>query len=327
MEYTGFGSSGIKVSRLALGLGFRGQENESEAKRVIEHALDRGINFIDCANAYGPMDDRANAGRSEIILGKALRGKRDHVVITSKVGLEVGPGFDDRGLSRFQIFHQVERSLKRLHTDHIDVYLAHVFDDSTPLEETLGAFDDLVRAGKVRCVGCCNFAASQVSRALRIANSKKSTHLVCVQNQYNLLNRTLEREMFGLLRDQRLGFMAYGPLAVGLLSGVYFPEQPPPAGSLWARNEDWQFAEKMNGAEGAAVSILTELAAELGKTPAQLALAWVLSHPEVTVAITGSDTTAQLEENLGAVGWTLDERSKERLDSVSAAFVESTSVD
>ena len=198
------------------------------------------------------MDDRANAGRSEIILGKAIRGKRDHVVITSKVGLEVGPGSNDHGLSRFQILRQVERSLKRLNPDHIDVYLAHVFDDSTPLEETLGAFDDLVRGGMVRCVGCCNYAASQVSRALRIANSKKSTHLVCVQNQYNLLNRTLEREMFSLLRDQRLGFMAYGPLAVGLLSGVYSPEQPPPAGSLWARNKDWQFAEKMNGAEGAA---------------------------------------------------------------------------
>lgn len=321
MEYTNFGSAGIKVSRLALGLGFRGQESESEAKRVIEHALDLGINFIDCANTYGPMDDPANIGRSEVVLGKVLQGKRDDVVITTKVASKIGPGPNDHGLSRFHILREVERSLQRLNTDHIDVYLAHVFDDSTPLEETVRAFDDLVRAGKVRYVGCCNYAAWQAGRALWIANSLKMTPFICVQNPYSLLNRSLEREMFGLVRDQRLGVMAFSPLAVGLLSGAYSPHRPPPVDSLWARRKDWHFAARMGGAAGEVISTLIGLAAELGKTPAQLALAWVLSHPEIPVAILGADTAIHVEENVGAVGWTLDERSKENLDVVSAAFV------
>lgn len=321
MEYKNFGTTGLKVSPLALGLGLRGQKNESEAKRMIEHALDLGINFIDCANIYGPMDDRANIGRSEVVLGQVLQGRRDDVVITSKVASKLGSGPNDQGLSRFHILREVERSLKRLNTDHIDIYLAHMFDDSTPLEETVRAFDDLVRAGKVRYVGCCNYAAWQVGRALWIADQLSATPFICVQNPYSLLNRNLEREMFGLVRDQGLGVMAYSPLAVGLLSGAYALEQAPPAGSLWARRTDWDFAASTGGAAREVISAVVRVASELGKSPAQLAIAWVLSQPEVSVAILGADTIDQLEENVGAVGWGLDVKTKAKLDAVSAVFV------
>jgi len=321
MDYVNFGSAGLKVSQLALGLGFRGQKSEAEAQRVVEHAIDRGINLIDCANVYGMMDSRENSGSSEIVLGKALKGKRDDVVITSKVRSQIGPGPNDVGLSRYHILREIERSLKRLETDHLDVYLVHGFDPSTPLEETMQALDDLVHSGKVRYIGCCNFAAWQVCRALWISDVKHITPFMCVQNKYNLLNRELEREMFGLVKEQGLGVMAFSPLAVGLLSGAYVPGQHPPAGSHWARSETYNLDELFQGARGEAVNTLIELAKEIGKTPAQLALAWVLSHPEITVAITGGDTIQHLDDNLGALDIELDETVREKLDTVSEVFI------
>ena len=320
MDYVNFGSVGLKVSQLALGLGFRGQKSKDEAQRVVEHAIDRGINLIDCANVYGMMDSRENSGSSEIVLGKALKGKRDEVVITSKVCSKIGPEPNDNGLSRYHILREVERSLKRLETDHLDVYLVHGFDASTPLEETMQALDDLVHSGKVRYIGCCNFAAWQVCRALWISDIKSLTPFMCIQNRYNLIHRKLEDEMFGLVREQGLGVMAFSPLAVGLLSGTYVPGQPPPAGSHWGRS-DRSLDELFQGASGEAVTTLIDLAKEIGKTPAQLALAWVLSQPEVTVAITGGDTTQHLDDNLGALDIELDDTVREKLDTVSEAFV------
>lgn len=322
MDYINFGSAGVKVSRLALGLGLRGQSDAGEAARMIERAIDAGINLIDCANIYGLMDDRAHIGRSEEVLGKVIKGKRDDLVITSKVASPMGSGPNDRGLSRFHILREVERSLKRLDTDHIDVYLVHIFDETTPLDETVRALDDLVRSGKVRYIGCCNYKAWQVCRALWIADSLHATPFMCVQNPYSLLNRQLEQEMFGLVRDRGLGLMAYSPLAVGLLSGAYVPGQPAPAGSLWGTRRADRYASMMAGETGQVIGRVLELANELGKTPAQLALAWVLSHPEVTVAITGGDTVEHLENNLGGVGWTLDADVRAELDAVSASLRE-----
>ncbi|MDE0554513.1 MAG: aldo/keto reductase [Candidatus Poribacteria bacterium] len=320
MEYVNFGKAGVKVSPLALGLGLRGQGDADAAQRLIEHAIDSGINLIDCANIYGLMDDRANVGRSEEVLGKAIRGKRDDVVITSKVFSQMGPGPNDTGLSRYHIMREVERSLKRLNTDHIDVYLIHAYDETTPQEETIRALDDLVRSGKTRYIGCCNHQAWQACKALWIADSINATPYMCIQNMYNLLNRDLETEMFGLVREEGLGVMCYSPLAVGLLSGVYSPDEPPPAGTLWATRQD-AFSQQMSGATGQVISTLKRLAAELGKTPAQLAVAWVLSHPEVTIAISGSDTIEQLDDTLGGVGWELDSAIREALDEVSRSFV------
>ena len=320
MEYVNFGKAGVKVSPLALGLGLRGQGDANEAQRLIEHAIDSGINFIDCANIYGLMDDRANIGRSEEVLGKAIQGKRDDVVITSKVFSNIGPGPNDAGLSRYHIMREVERSLKRLNTDHIDIYLLHAYDEGTPQEETVRAMDDLVRSGKVCYIGCCNHQAWQACKALWIADRINATPYMCIQNMYNLLNRDMETELFGLVREEGLGVMCYSPLAVGLLSGVYSPDEPPPEGTLWSKRPD-EFSEKMSGATGHVISTLRRLAAELGKTPAQLAVAWVLSHPEVTVAISGSDTIAQLDDTLGGVGWELDAAVRDELDEVSSSFV------
>ena len=259
MEYVNFGNAGVQVSRLALGLGFRGQGDEAEAQRVIEHTIDQGINLIDCANVYGTMDDRANIGRSEVILGKALKGKRDDVVITSKVASQIGDGPNDIGLSRYHIMREVEKSLTRLDTDHIDVYLVHMFDESTPLEETIRALDDLVRSGKVRYVGCCNYAAWQVCKGLWVADRYNATPYMCVQNQYNLLTRHLESEMFALVRDQGLGVMVYSPLAVGLLSGVYSPDRPAPEGTLWATRLRDQFPAAVQGAASQVISTVINL--------------------------------------------------------------------
>ena len=324
MEYVNFGKAGVKVSPLALGLGLRGQSDENAAQRLIEHAIDSGINLIDCANIYGPMDDRANIGRSEVILGKAIKGKRDDVVITSKVCSHVGQGPNDYGLSRYHIMREIDRSLTRLGTDHIDVYLIHMADDTTPQEETIRALDDLVRSGKVRYLGCCNHQAWQVCKALWIADSINATSYMCVQNMYNLLNRDLETEMFGLVREEGLGVMCYSPLSVGLLSGVYSPDEPPPAGTLWARRYPEEYDRRMRGTTGKVISTLKRLAGELGKTPVQLAVAWVVSHPEVTVAISGSDTIEQLDDTLGGVGWELDAAVRDELDEVSRSFVRLT---
>ena len=321
MEYVNFGKAGVKVSPLALGLGFRGQGDEAAAQRLIEHAIDSGINLIDCANIYGPMDDRANIGRSEVVLGKAIQGKRDDIVITSKVFSQIGPGPNDAGLSRYHIMREVERSLSRLNTDHIDVYLIHAPDETTPQEETVRAMDDLVRSGKVRYIGCCNHQAWQTCKALWIADRINATPYMCIQNMYNLLNRDLETEMFGLVREEGLGVMCYSPLAVGLLSGVYSPDEPPPEGTLWGTRLRDEFAQRMSGATAQVITTLKRLAAELGKTPAQLAVAWVLSHPEVTVAISGSDTIEQLDDTLGGVGWELDAEVRAELDEVSRSFV------
>jgi len=321
VEYVNFGKAGVKVSPLALGLGLRGQGDASEAQRLIEHAIDSGINLIDCANIYGLMDDRANIGRSEEVLGKAIQGKRDDVVITSKVFSQIGPGPNDAGLSRYHIMREIERSLKRLNTDHIDVYLIHAPDETTPQEETVRAMDDLVRSGKVRYIGCCNHQAWQACKALWIADRINATPYMCIQNMYNLLNRDMETELFGLVREEGLGVMAYSPLAVGLLSGVYSPDEPPPAGTLWGTRLRDEFAQRMSGATGQVITTLKRLAAELGKTPAQLAVAWVLSHPEVTVVISGSDTIEQLDDTLGGVGWELDTAVRDELDEVSRSFV------
>ena len=314
MEYVNFGSAGVKVSRIALGLGFRGQSSLDEAQRVIEHAIDSGVNFLDCANGYGAR--LGGPGLSEKVLGRVLRTRRDEVVITTKVNSTMGDGPNDKGISRYHIMKEVENSLRRLGTDHIDIYLLHQPDDSTPLEETIRALDDLVTQGKVRYVGCCNFAAWQVCKALWVADRLNADPFICVQNQYSLLGRALESEMFGLVRDQGLGVMVFSPLAVGLLSGAYHPDQLPPKGSAWEdRREDFQ--RLMSGGGRGVVQAAQDIASERGKTAAQVSLNWVLSQPEVTVAISGCDTIEHLDDNLGAVGWELTGDELAKLDDAS----------
>ena len=314
MDYTNFGSAGVKVSRIALGLGLRGQGNETEAQKLVEHAIASGINFIDCANIYGPNDDRANIGRSEVVAGKAIADKRDQIILTSKVCGQLGPDPNDRGTSAFHIHREIENSLRRLNTDYLDVYLVHNYDETTPLEETMRALDDIVRSGKARYVGCCNYMAWQVCRALWVSDSTNSASFMCVQNPYNLLNRGLENEMFGLIRDRGLGAMAYSPLAVGLLSGAYRPGEPPPEGSIWASGRLGDYRAETAGSVGRRMSVLLEVADELGKTAAQVALAWIMSHDEITCAISGADNQGQIDDVVGSVGWEIPRELLERLN-------------
>ena len=322
MEYVNFGTAGVKVSRIALGLGLRGQDSREEAEGLINHAIDRGINLIDCANVYGTMDDRKNRGLSEQILGNVLKDRRREVVITSKVASPLGDGPNHKGASRFHVMREVENSLKRLQTDHIDVYLVHSFDETTPLDETVRALDDLVRSGKVLYVGCCNFDAWQVCHGLWIADRLNAAPFICVQNKYNLLTRGPETELFGAVREFGLGFMAYSPLGVGLLSGFYRPGEPAPEGSLWATRRKDAYPLLMEGQVGRVVATVLETAEKIGKNPAQVAMAWVLGQREVTVAISGSDRIEHLNDVLGAVGWKLEDELLVELETVSASLGE-----
>lgn len=320
MEYVNFGTAGVKVSRLAVGMGLRGQGNEQEAERLILKAYDSGVNLFDCANVYGLMDDRAYAGRSEVILGRALKGRRDDVVITSKVYSAIGPKPNDQGASRYHIMREVERSLRRLDTDRIDVYLLHGFDATTPLEEQFRALDDLVRQGKIRYVGACNYQAWQVCRALWVQERINASPLITVQNPYSMLNRGLEQEMFPLVRSLGLGVMAYAPLATGLLSGAYTPGEVPPPSTLWggARREYFQWI--MSGPAADVLMAVHDVAERSGATVAQVALKWLLTKPEIIVAISGADTDRQIEENLAAVDLQLSNEDLARLDDVSAGL-------
>ncbi len=323
MEYVNLGKAGVKVSRIALGLGFRGRPTDTEAQQVVEHAIDSGINFLDCANTYGMnlyygRDRIRDRGSAERVLGRALKGKRDDVVITTKVYGSVGGGPNYGGLSRYHVMREVERSLARIGTDHLDVYLLHDFDDSTPLDETLRALDDLITQGKIRYAGCCNFAAWQACKALWTQDRLGADPFVCVQNPYNLLNRSLEREMFGLVRDRGLGVMVYSPLAVGLLTGAYGPGVAAGGGTPWAgRQEELASIMAEGGAALALLDVVRGIARDRGKTMAQVSVNWVLSHPEVSVAISGSDTVEQVDDNLGALGWTLSESEIARLNEAS----------
>ena len=317
MQYVNFGTGGLKVSRMALGLGFRGQPDEKAGERAIRTALDGGLNLIDCANVYGYMDDRANIGSSEKLLGKVLKGRRDDVVITSKVRSRIGPGPNDEGSSRFHIMREVERSLDRLRTDRIDVYLLHHIDNTVSQDEQFRALDDLVRHGKIRYVGICNHQAWEVATALRVQSELNAAPLITVQNPYSLLNRTLEDEMFPFVRSTGVGIMAYSPLAVGLLSGAYTPDTVPDDSLLWGSRRRSIFANVLRGRAVEVLSKVQEIARDHDATVAQVAQAWVLSHPEITVAISGADTAEQMQENLGALSVQLSGEQVKSLNNVS----------
>jgi aryl-alcohol dehydrogenase-like predicted oxidoreductase len=301
LDYVNFGTAGVKVSRMALGLGFRGQRDSKAGERAVLTALDGGLNLIDCANVYGYMDDRQNIGESEKLLGRVLKGRRDDVVITSKVRSRIGPGPNDEGSSRYHIMREVERSLTRLDTDRIDVYLLHHVDDTTPQEEQFRALDDLVRQGKIRYAGICNHQAWQVVKAMEVQRSINAQPLITVQNPYSLLNRRLEDEMFPMARATGVGIMAYSPLAVGLLSGAYTPDTVPDDSTLWGSRRRGIFANVLRGRAVDVLEAVAGVAKAHNATVAQVAMAWVMSHPEVTVAISGADTAEQMKDNLGAL--------------------------
>ena len=320
MNYVNFGNAGVKVSRMVLGLGLRGQSDEKEAERLVDLALDRGLNLLDCANVYGMMDDLHHIGKSEELLGRVLGSRREDVVITSKVTSPIGPGPNDWSASRYHILREVERSLQRLKTDRIDVYLLHALDATTPDEEKFRALDDLVSQGKIRYVGVCNYQAWQVVQALRVQDRLNAAPLMTVQNPYSLLNRSLEREMFPMARATGLGVMAYSPLGVGLLSGRYTPDAMPEDSSLWGSRRKGIFRHVLRGRAADVLAAVRDVAGKLGATVAQVAQAWVLAQPEITVVISGADTAQQLEDNLGALELTIPAEEMAVLNRVSAGL-------
>jgi len=308
MEYRRLGRAGVKVSPLCLGTGVRGELDEARLVRTIERAIDLGCNFIDCANGYGH-------GQSESILGKAIKGKRDGLVITSKVCSPVGPGPNDRGLSRLHIMREAERSLTKLQTDHIDIYYLHNVDPLTAPEETLRAMDDLVRQGKVRYLGASNHSAAQVVELLWIADRLGLAPIVCLQNQYNLLQRwKVEADLLPVCRRFGLGLTTYSPLAIGLLAGRLRRGAEPPPGAFWSRE---QLQEALSARGDRVVETLIELASARGATPAQLAIAWLLDHPDVTAPIVGADRPEYVDDVFGALAITLTQAERQTLDAVS----------
>jgi aryl-alcohol dehydrogenase-like predicted oxidoreductase len=320
MDYNPLGKSGLKVSRLCLGAAFRASlfkadYDERLCIRTVNRALDAGINFIDTANFY-------SYGRSEEMLGKALQGKRDGVVLATKVCAQVkdDPGPNDAGLSRYHILRECERSLRRLQTDHIDLYLLHTPDDATPIDETLRALDDLIHQGKVRYIGCCNFSAWQVVQALWCSDARNLNAFVSCQNQYSLLNRwEIEPELMPVCSQYGLGMTTYSPLAIGLLTGRFRRGQPVPPGTPWS-SDDFHaanFDTAMSEQAEYVVQALIDVGRMRGKTPAQVAIRWILDHPEVHSVIIGPDAPEHIDDVLGALDWSLAPDERTLLDDLS----------
>jgi aryl-alcohol dehydrogenase-like predicted oxidoreductase len=283
--------------------------DEAQLMRAIGRAIDLGCNFIDCANNYGQ-------GQSETVLGRAIRGKRDDLVITSKVYTPVGDGPNDRGLSRYHILREVERTLTKLGTDRIDIYYMHRVDPKTDLDETLRTMEDLVRQGKVRYLGASNHNAAQVIELLWAADRLGLEPVACLQNHYNLLHRwTVEPELLSLCRRYGLGLTTYSPLSIGLLSGRFRRGEEPPSGAFWTRaRQDETLSERGDRV----VQTLIDLSAERGVTPAQMAIAWILDHPDVTAPIVGADRPEYVDDVFGSLEIELTDEEREALDMVSS---------
>lgn len=319
MQFTKLGSSGVRVSRIALGMGFRGQRDEGEILKVVARALDAGVTFFDCANIYGPGDDRALAGRSEILLGKALGGMRDELVITSKFSGAVGPGVNDRGGSRYHIVREIERSLKRLGTDRIDVYLMHSPDPETPLEETVAILDLLVRQGKILYWGLSNYSAWESCQALWVAYAGGWQRPMVLQNPYSLLNRKLEGDLFEFARRFGLGVMAYSPLAIGLLAGTYSDDSDRDTRALWRERLGDRLGEVLTDDVRRVKSEVDRIAEKREASSAEVAIAWVLNNEAVSVAIAGPDTPDQLSDYVNAIDLGLEASELKTLADASQA--------
>jgi aryl-alcohol dehydrogenase-like predicted oxidoreductase len=295
MRYRNLGSAGVRVSELCLGaMMFGGATGAAEAVQIIHRAIDDGINFLDTANVYAK-------GESERIVGQAVRDRRDRVVLATKVRVAVGAGPNDAGSSRYHILREAENSLRRLGLDHIDLYYLHQYDWQTPLEESLRALDDLVRQGKVRYLGCSNFYAYQVVEGLWLADRRGLERFACVQPLYNIVNRDAEVELFPMCHAHGVGVVSYSPLARGVLTGKYRPDEPFPEGSRAARGDTRIRQTELREESFRVASELERVAAAQGVPLSRLALAWVLANPRVTSAVIGPRTMEQYEDYLRAL--------------------------
>jgi len=320
MEHRLLGGSGLKVPVLTLGTATFGTNpnaawgaNDADAAtRLVDICLDAGLTMFDSADGY-------SGGEAEKVLGAAIKGRRDRVLISTKATFRTGPGPNDVGSSRHHLIHACETSLRRLGTDYIDLYQLHAFDAQTPVEETLRALDDLVRAGKIRSIGCSNFSGWHLMKSLAASDRLGLARYVAHQAFYSLLGREYEWELMPLALDQRVGTVAWSPLGMGRLGGKMRRGQPlPPVSRLndaftqrIAPPADDQYVYRV-------VDALDEIARETGKTVPQIAINWVLQRPTVATVIIGARDETQLRENLGATGWALSADQIARLDAASA---------
>ncbi len=314
MEYRSLGRTGVKVSSLCLGcMMFGAKADAAESQRIIDRSLEVGINFLDTANVYA-------RGRSEEVTGEALKhnGKRHEVVLATKVHGTMGEGVNDFGNSRRHIIEQCEASLRRLQTDYIDLYQIHRPQPDIPIDETLRALDDLIRAGKVRYVGSSTYAAWQLVESLWVAKELGLHRFVCEQPPYNLLDRRIERELLPMAQTYGFAIIPWSPLAGGLLTGKYQRGQDPPKDSRFADYENNPLQRRrMTERIFDVIEGLQPLAEEKGVTLSQLALAWCLQQPGVTSPIVGPRTLGQFEDNLGALDVTFTDDDRKQIDRVA----------
>ncbi|MEM9248522.1 MAG: aldo/keto reductase [Pseudomonadota bacterium] len=316
MEYRTLGRTGLKVSAITMGtftfggegpFGMVGTQRVPEARRLVDLCIDNGVNVFDTANMY-------STGTSEEILGEVLEGRYDDILVTSKARMKIGPGPNDEGVSRWHLIRECERSLKRLRTDHIDIYYIHEWDGLTPVDEKMAALETLVQQGKVRYTGCSNYSGWHVMKSL--AAAPLASRFVTQQIHYTLEAREAEYELLPLSVDQGLGVLVWSPLAAGLLTGKHRRGAPAPEGSRQAagwneppiRDTDrlWRI-----------VDVLVEIGEAHGVSAAQVALAWLLTRPAISSLVVGGRTEAQFTENFRAVDLTLSEDELHRLNEVS----------
>jgi aryl-alcohol dehydrogenase-like predicted oxidoreductase len=311
MKYRKLWKTGVQISQLSLGTNnFGAQVDEQTSIQIINRAVDLGINVIDTANIY-------TGGKSEEIIGKALKGSRDQILLCTKVGMDAGPRPNQSGLSRKHIFWQVTKSLERLQTNYIDIYYLHRFDAETPLEETLRAMDQLVKEGRVLYVACSNYTVSQVAGAQEICESLDLERLVAVQPRYNLLRREVEVDLLPYCESRGLGVFTYSPLMGGLLTGKYTNKERPPEGSRGERNP--RYWEQIKNLESFSTVIqLRKIADSAGFQLSQLALSWILVNPAVTSAITGASSPEQVEENCKMMDTSVPKDVLEQLTQISS---------
>ena len=319
MEYRRLGASGLKVPALSFGAGtFGGQgplfgawgnTDAAEARRLVDICLDAGVTLFDTADVYSD-------GASEAVLGAAIKGRRDRVLVSTKTSLPTGGGPNDAGSSRSRLIRACEAAMRRLGTDHIDLLQLHGFDAGTPVEEVLATLDDLVRAGKVRYVGVSNFSGWQVMKSLSVADRHGWPRYVAHQVYYSLVGRDYEWELMPLGIDQRVGALVWSPLGWGRLTGKIRRGQALPQGSRL--HETAGFAPPVDDERlFRVVDALDEIASETGRSVPQIAINWLLQRPTVSSVIIGARNEAQLRQNLGAVGWTLAPDQIARLDAAS----------
>ncbi len=308
MEYRQLGKAGVRISMIGLGTNrFGSVVPETEVKNVIDLALDLGINFIDTADIYAK-------GQSESALGKALKGRWDRVVLATKFVMESGEGTNDRGASRYHMMNAVEGSLRRLQSDHIDLYYVHRWDEDTPIEETLRGLDDLIRVGKVRYLGASQFASWQLAHANLLAEVRGWTPFAVLQAHYHMLERGVEREELPYCRAHEVGFVPYFPLAGGFLTGKYRRNQPAPRGS---RGENSAYVQSyMTEANYGIIEKLSAWAQAHDHTLVELAHAWLLTQPSICSVISGATKAEQVQANARAADWILSRTDVEEVNAV-----------